>query len=789
MAEGVDSNLRGNAPYGAKNNKTLNTKIDVFKSRLLGIVESCDSERAELQILYIWNPKEGEWSDLLPKPRTTWLNPPAGVTPGTLYSFSLHPEDPSKADAEDATTLSLYVQRGDKAEPTLVIEAIIERVVEKETPKLKRALHFASRSRSLQNAERVLEENFLNIEAIRRRYFEEGANLLFSPQPQTYLAVRERLAIGPVRLTDDGEGRWRVGETSIVPVLQSLSSGLYQGLDINGIKRFLLKPHSTTPQRIAVADFRSDQETIRDCLNNMAEDSSADGVALSLRCLIQDVEVTEEESMLRLHRLFRLEDAAEKLKERSFLTAALKEVVLALPEVKSLLDSEIQEARSSAIAHAQTELIKRRADADSEYADALTALKNACDSRDSAHKEATELRGELTSSAQKAEEIKSEISRLQSDLSAKTDERIVQVAASVTERILSGGVLGFRDEVAQSPHTVAFSQSSSRGTPHLPLEYPLKASTSMGLLEDGISALGKLRKVLNNHGVEDRAADAFLAALITRKMPVVIGPAASTFLKVAGDVLFGGKSLTRTVSPLLVEFAELFGKLGPVSAVFRPDPDRLADLLLTAGENDDYHLIVFDGFNRPDPEAVFMPLFDGSRTLSGKRLPILHPSNLPSDNPYSPLADISWPERFIAAFRYATGACRLPASILAGSAFILCEFGEKKQNLAGRRTAVPSQSWDLMRDALSARQDEAVSLLRSETKGAELRRAAASAGAEIGAEAAFCAALLACGVSAPEAVKTTWHCLFVAPLVMNGRDVPAMDDLEVNRYRVAFEGL
>jgi hypothetical protein len=406
---------------------------------------------------------------------------------------------------------------------------------------------------------------------------------------------------------------------------------------------------------------------------------------------------------------------------------------VALPEARELIDAELRARREELTRRLQEEFtgLTEQVDMLRTEVDALAERKAAL------HTEAAVLNADIV--------------RLRSEATEETDRRIARIAEAVAERVNAGAAMVMAGGLAAPPHA-----SSVLRLPITPRPDALPAQDQ--------DALRRFQRRLGTVGICSDAAEPFLAAVLTGVTPVVIGPAAGMFLQEAGVFLFGGYTLRRTVTPFVTECADFFGRPHSASCTYRPDPERLADLLLTSQGNT-LHLVTFDGFNRCESEAAFDPMrpdYDGP-------LPALHPGSVRPDDPYYALAEAAWPKTFIAALRYVADGGRPSPAFWAKSAVVVATYQPREKRGSPDKPVYLNAAYiaELRRGA-AARQDEAAQLVRSD----EFREAWHLT-ARFGLDAAsFVAGLIYLGVESREALRSAGESL-AAPLMIRLGEKPS----------------
>ncbi len=181
-------------------------------------------------------------------------------------------------------------------------------------------------------------------------------------------------------------------------------------------------------------------------------------------------------------------------------------------------------------------------------------------------------------------------------------------------------------------------------------------------------------------------AKPLLAALLADVTPVFAGEQSHAFWATIADVLAAGRCLPVFVTPGSREPLDVFGRL--TNNVFYPHAHRLADLALSASDQNDLSLIVLENVSALDWEAVIAPVL-AARDVR-RALPLLHPHV--ESGAYKGLSSLAWPASLLIGATW-TPSCFPPPPSLFRQAIVLTPSEPATQQEIGNTPLVLSESW------------------------------------------------------------------------------------------------
>lgn len=646
--------------------------VDPLKDRFLAVIEHIDRDAAYIRPSYVWRNSKWDKLDTPLSDSVLWRFPEPTLTVDELWVVYLEldrTEDEITSNLDKTTTTKFCKDQEPRFRvsiqnsPTPVLEVLMETEIasrsrerQQRKPDM-RPLHVTSAK--LRLAESFVEERFEELEAIRRVYFEVGKELDFTPQKEIYVGVPQQFVIGPFPLKrDETTGKWLIDcEYSNVVVYQYFSKETCQALEINGLTRQIVRQKVPQLRELCTVDYRSDMLFSDALLVDL-------GVPIEnidiVRKIVNDFSVSINNILpYQSRRLLTLLDTyvSDTSIKRRTITA-----ILEFPEVVEMIDSHISSLRSDL-----EQSIKEQLKVSSE--------------------QLLQLEMDISTKQQSLGILEARIDDIKIDreilLSANNAERLRQTETLVQSLIEEKT---YKDNIPKVDNV--FSKE---------IHNPIKQTTGNIEAEENL-AIRYFIKYLESAGINIDAGYTFLAAIMTKRTPIVIGTAAEHFLTGASTYLFGGYALRKTVTPFIMEWSELFGHISPTR--FRPDDERLSDLVLTADPSK-VHLVIFDGFNKCDTESVFSPLLSQTR----HRFSILHSHSIPLDSPYKQLGFMPWPDNFVPVFRYSHTGNRLPLRIWAESVTVMASFTEKHSRNVTPVCMTPSYIRELQDSLLHYKSD------------------------------------------------------------------------------------
>jgi hypothetical protein len=579
-------------------------------------------------LLMVWD--DGKWSkaiDGLPE-TVSWLSNGREITVGSLWNVRIEPTvDNEESDKGNSTTqldnsTAYRVVESDQEHTPQEISEILylsEVISSKDTKRNSIPMKpMRSSNTSADFAESFITDKFDDLESLRTTYFSSGLCLKFIPTRCLYVGVTNQFICGPFEINNnDKSGNWRIdNDFRKISVFPFVGTDFSQSITINGMQRVLVKPNAKPLRSLMQVDFRSDSEFYAEQFRDIAEpDMQSTDLIHQLQCILG----SEGLSAYEVHRI------------RHGLNAVLDEV------------------SRRAIVH---QLISKHPAVQLDIEAELTKLKT--EYMSSLLDEHAARSEELVSLGSLIVGLKQEESNLKDSINKLEGTKLAVIQSIEMER------LKFTQEAVDMKVELRLNETSGsppcNGTTRKP-NSPI-ILTPESLDPSGENAIRFFVRILESHGISSDAGYIFMSALLSKRIPVVIGPAAGKFLRLAGKYLFGGRYLWKPVSPFIMAWVDLFGK--SLSTGFQPDADRLSDLILT-NETDKVHMVVFDGFNRCDAASVFAP--------------VLHPHittcNLANfdfrgeHSSYHELSNKSWPKNFYPVFKYCCTGGMLPQRLWA----------------------------------------------------------------------------------------------------------------------------
>jgi hypothetical protein len=202
----------------------------------------------------------------------------------------------------------------------------------------------------------------------------------------------------------------------------------------------------------------------------------------------------------------------------------------------------------------------------------------------------------------------------------------------------------------------------------------------------------------------DASRQAMLAvhgALTAGLVPVVDGPRAYALLRAYGHVVAGGRVHWVPITPSTLEPADLLGRREAASGRILPAASGLLEAIANATDQDELHLVIFDGCNRAPADSYLLPILQSAEAQrSGdqtRAIPIASPAGLAEDDPYRRFARLQWPSNVLIACVPVDGSATLP---LARSVWRHCAMVnapskrdiDEVENDEGGSTATPEAS-------------------------------------------------------------------------------------------------
>lgn len=622
------------------------SKMNPSVQRVLVIVQVLDDSNAYVQPCYSWHESKWERLDWPDSVKVVWPERSAELEVKSLWVVQLEQvttfdsDNPhlevDRSDDHDNTRSSQY-RVSDQVNPKEVFELLVEREslvrVRERQPRKTEMKPLQSLSTKFLNEDAYIEEKYEDIENIRRIFFDEGKTLDFTPCHSVYVGIMNQFVIGPFPLRADGKtGKWLLQcEPTNVEIKQYPTKDCIQLVVIDGVNRIILKQQNPTIRTICSVDCRSDSVFFDNVISGFSQSDELVG-------FIKDavVQLPEHASLNLAYRRKRLMSLFESYTATGELSESVRRDILAFPEIKSLVQTELDDLRSKLELSIATEL--------------ETSTNHVrCLQKDIDRLETTKIVIE-----DRIIELRNERQR---HVSSTETDRTRELESIVAALIASG-----QDSSSRSTENVNFP----------PTVYSPIVASENGVIAEESDAIRYFKKYLEANGINTDACEVFLAALLAKRIPIIVGSAATRFLHGAGRYLFGGYCLFRTISPFTSEWSDLFGKFTNVS--FRPDTDRLSDLLLTVDINR-VHMVVFDGFNRCDVGSVFSRILTSN--LNGQS--VLHPKSIPLDNPYHQLGVIEWPSMCIPVFKYSSDGMQVPTRMWAECVTVNATFSSAKE--------------------------------------------------------------------------------------------------------------
>ena len=645
--------------------------------------------------------------------RFQWPHPPAHLRIGTLWSF--------RGDVSTASVLT-----SSNADPEKEIDpphAVGEVRFRSLPPATARRSDASARARP--PLSQKIRDSFEALEAIRKEYFDEGTES--PPHGPLYVSIPEHLCMGPLTLSRDDDGCWRCHSDTPVELYAALSNNKYKKVTVDGLERYVLLPRTTTPHPLGSLDLRPNDRFLEDWLAALGQKAPDTLSALS--------KVTEALSQrtapeLSEYAALRLLAALERVREEETTRDAVCNAVLALAPVRALIDEGVARAKEEATQAAQ---------------EALTGLRE----------EEKQLRARTAAAQVLLDGLQTQTRQVMEATAAAAEERSLRAMTQTAE--------AFAAAVRQLPAPSGGGSVRRDRGERAYLSLPNAAAPK------DVAALSRcLHKHLLGWEVEDASlvAAQLTAAWLCGLAPVIAGTSASQVLRSAAATFAGGRLHVADVSAAVAEAADLFGRPHAPSGVYAPHPGGLADLFLDEGGGPRLHVVAFDGVNRCDADAVFLPLIASAQRSwdGGARLPLLHAYSVSADDPYRPLALAVWPRNFLPVFVYCPGASSLPLSpaFWASAALIIAEGGAS--GFPPPSADVPLEAWAHLRVRLGDQSSPSPSAAR------------------------FQSALAACGTS-PETSARAIHEALALPLkIATGDEMPPEGEVQAARVRRALFG-
>ena len=675
--------------------------------------------------------RDNAWVSVEEGKEFLWRTPPTDLRVGTLWSFR---GDAGVDAAPDHSADQARDSTGEDREKPRV-----SRVQEgEESPHPVGEVRFRSlplrspkKTESLKTRDalsRKIHDNFAALEAIRQEYFEAGTDT--APHGPLFISVPDHLHLGPLVLHPDGDERWRGWHDAAVELYAPLSSNKYQKIVVWGVERYLLLPRTAPPNPIGSLNFCSDNGLLENWLTAFGH-ASAEVPSLLSRItdeLSQRVPPLPEYAEMRLHA------ALERIQEDEALLRRVRDSVLEMPLVKELIQEASANAQAEALHTAQESLERMRLE-----------------------EEQLARRAEISQVL--ITTLEQQTHQASETAAAASEERSSRFAAQIAEALAAAT----KQSPAPRQEGIVRRELPARTYPSLP-----RASRPQDLGE----VYKSLRRIFHRWDLTQPAMVAMqlTAAWLCGLAPVVAGAGTGSLLRAAAAVLAAGRLHIEDVASSAAEAADLFGRPHPASGVYLPNAGGLADLFLNEGGGQRLHLIAFQGINRCDADGVFLPLIDSYQGAwhGGRRLPLLHPYSVSTDDPYHPLAAAIWPRNFLPVFVHSSGAngLPLPPAIWANSALIIAEGGA-----SGSTEPVGDLSLDAWTQLRAA----------YDGQGVPWTEPAPAAGR-------YQEALQACGAPA-EMLAQAIHEALVLPLeVATGAAVSAAGEAQATRVRRALFG-
>lgn len=636
--------------------------VDPLKDRFLAVIEHIDIDVAYIRPSYVWRNSKWDKLDTPLSDAVLWRFPKPTLIIDELWVVYLELDridDEITSVLDKTTTTKDCIDQQPRFRvsiqhpPTPVLEVLMETEIasrSKDRQQRKPDMRpLQVTSAKLRLAENFVGERFDELEAIRRVYFENGKELEFTPQKEIYVGVPQQFVIGPVPLKrDETKGKWLIDcEYANVVVYQYFAKEICQALEINGSTRQIVRQQVPQLRELCIVDYRSDMLFSDALLADL-------GVPIEnvdiIRKIVDNYSVSSTNILpYQSRRLLTLLETfvSDTSSKRRTITA-----ILEFPEVIEMIDSHISSLRSD-LEESMQEQLKVTSQQLIQLDMDISTKKQSLDILE-ARIDDIKVDREILLSANNAERLRQTETLVQSLLEEKT----------------------YKDQIPRVNNV--FSKE---------IHNPVKPTT--GIIEaDENRAIRYFIKYLESAGINIDAGYTFLAAIMSKRTPIVIGTAAEQFLIGVSTYLFGGYALKRTVTPYMTEWSDLFGNVSPTR--FRPDEDRLSDLVLTADPTK-VHVVIFDGFNKCDADSVFSPLMSQNE----HRLSILHPHSIALDSPYYQLGLVPWPDNFIPVFQYSHDGNRLPLRRWAESVTVMATFTEQQSRKVTPVFLTPSYIRDL----------------------------------------------------------------------------------------------
>ena len=597
-----------------------------------GSVLVCVNDVSELNAnvtpLMIWD--DGKWSkvtDGLPE-TVSWSPNGREMTVGSLWNVRIAPSVDDEESNHGNTTSRL-----DNVTEYRVIESDLEHAPQeisevlyiseisssKDTKKNSMPMKpMRSSNPGTDIAESLITDKFDDLESLRTTYFSSEFSLRSIPTSCLYVGVTNQIICGPFGITKcDNSGKWRLNaDYQKINVFPFVGSEFSQSVTINDVQRVLVKPNAKSLRSLTQVDFRSDSEFYSELFRNIGE--------------------TDTHSSDLIHKL-------ETMLDRDGASA------YEVQRIRHGLNAALDEASSGQLVH---QLISKHPTVQQDLETELTKLKT--DYMSSLQVEHAARSEELGSLESLIGGLKQEESDLRGSINELEGMQLAVIQSIEMERFK------FAQEAVDMQLELRLNGTSFSPPGSITLRQPNSPITltpeSVDSSED--IAIRYFVRTLESHGISSDAGYIFMSALLSKRIPVVIGPAAGKFLRLAGKYFFGGRYLWKPVSPFVMAWVDLFGK--SLSTGFQPDADRLSDLILTS-ETDKVHMVVFDGFNRCDAASVFAPvLYPYSTTCS-----LANDDFRGEHSAYHDLSNRSWPKNFYPVFKYCCTGGMLPQRLWA----------------------------------------------------------------------------------------------------------------------------